>query len=60
MGWALKTQGHRLGDVGGVPALGFSEPGSSPHLTQPVGHLGLRDSICDLGAVTLDTVCLRI
>lgn len=42
------------GDSGGDPALGTSEQGSRPALTQPVGHLGLRDSICHLGMVTVD------
>lgn len=29
----------RAGDAGEEPALGFSEPGSNPILTQPAGHL---------------------
>lgn len=46
------------GDMGWVcrreAALGSSEPGSSPMLTQPVGRLGPSDPICDLGVVTGD------
>lgn len=45
MGWGCRREA----------ALGFSEPGSSPILTQPVGRVGLRDPICDLGVVTVDT-----
>lgn len=44
MGWVYRREA----------ALGSSEPGSSPIFTQPVGCLGLRDPICDLGVVTVD------